>query len=147
MSQLAKKIVVAYDGSDTSEKALLKAVKYANLNEEVELDIVSVNKKEIHPRFFPESVYIDYTQLNEDIKAELTNQLREVKEKIDIPNKVETELLEGDPGDEIVRYAKENGVELIIIGNRGLNRLQEVFLGSVSHYVAQHANCPVLIVK
>ncbi|GGH75666.1 nucleotide-binding universal stress UspA family protein [Pullulanibacillus pueri] len=147
MSPLATKILVAYDGSEMSEHALKKAETIARLNEAIELEILSVNKKEIHPRFFPESVYIDYTELNETIKNEVLNQLDEVKKTISLPNKVTTLLLEGDPGEEIVRYAKEKEFDLIILGNRGLNKLQEVFLGSVSHYVAQHATCPVLIVK
>jgi nucleotide-binding universal stress UspA family protein len=59
----------------------------------------------------------------------------------------ETKILHGEPGPEIVKYANENKVDLIVLGSRGLNALQELVLGSVSHKVAKRAHCPVMIVK
>ncbi|MEC0703363.1 universal stress protein, partial [Bacillus spizizenii] len=53
----------------------------------------------------------------------------------------------GEPGPTIVSYANENQFDMLIVGSRGLNSLQEMVLGSVSHKVAKRANCPVLIVK
>ncbi|WPD18613.1 universal stress protein [Thermaerobacter composti] len=53
----------------------------------------------------------------------------------------------GAPGEEICRYAHAGGYELIIMGRRGLGRLQEVLLGSVSEYVLRHSKLPVLIVQ
>ncbi|MEX2103781.1 MAG: universal stress protein, partial [Bacilli bacterium] len=61
--------------------------------------------------------------------------------------KFETIILQGEPGPVIVKYANENEVDLIVLGSRGLNALQEFVLGSVSHKVAKRANCPVMIVK
>jgi len=55
--------------------------------------------------------------------------------------------IHGDPGPAIVDYAKKSGVDLIVLGSRGLNALQEFVLGSVSHKVVKRASCPVLIVK
>jgi nucleotide-binding universal stress UspA family protein len=57
------------------------------------------------------------------------------------------EVALGDPAEEIVKLAHQLQVNLIIIGSRGLNRLKEVILGSVSHQVAHEAGCPVMIVK
>ncbi|MGN7308692.1 universal stress protein, partial [Bacillus subtilis] len=48
---------------------------------------------------------------------------------------------------EIVKYANENKVDLIVLVSRCLNALQELVLGSVSHKVAKRAHCPVMIVK
>ena len=58
-----------------------------------------------------------------------------------------TTVLRGTPGPEIVKYANEQKVDLVIIGSRGLNSLQEMVLGSVSHKVMKRVNCPALIVK
>ena len=63
----------------------------------------------------------------------------------DIPFKVIVK--EGDPGPAIVKYANEHHVDLVILGSRGLNNLQEFVLGSVSHKVMKRAHCPVMIVK
>ena len=50
------------------------------------------------------------------------------------------------PGDQIVKYAQENGCGLIIMGSRGLGALRGM-LGSVSSYVLREAQVPVLVVK
>ncbi|KHE72585.1 universal stress protein [Halobacillus sp. BBL2006] len=59
----------------------------------------------------------------------------------------EVKIIKGDPGPTIVKYANQNQFDVVVIGSRGLNGLQEMVLGSVSHKVAKRAQCPVLIVK
>lgn len=56
-------------------------------------------------------------------------------------------ILHGEPGPTIVEFANTNGVDCVVIGSRGLNNLQTMILGSVSHKVAKRVDCPVLIVK
>ena len=46
-----------------------------------------------------------------------------------------------------MKFANENNVDLLVIGSRGLNSLQEMVLGSVSHKVIKRVNCPALVVK
>src|SRR5699024_6933723 len=58
-----------------------------------------------------------------------------------------TIILRGKPGPEIVKYANEQNADIVIIGSRGLNALQEMVLGSVSHKVMKRVNCPALIIK
>jgi imidazoleglycerol phosphate synthase cyclase subunit len=53
----------------------------------------------------------------------------------------------GLPADIICRIARKENYDLIIIGNRGLNRLKRVLLGSISSKVVAAAHCPVLVVK
>ncbi|HEX9770312.1 MAG TPA: universal stress protein [Kiloniellales bacterium] len=60
---------------------------------------------------------------------------------------VVTALLDGDPADEILRYAEPNGIDLIATGSRGLGGLKSLFLGSVSHKLVENAKCPCLVVK
>jgi len=60
---------------------------------------------------------------------------------------VATGLLDGDPADEILRYANRNGIDLITVGSRGLGGLKGLFLGSVSHKLIKDAKCPCLVVK
>ena len=52
----------------------------------------------------------------------------------------------GHPGSLIRDLAKNWNADLIVMGRRGLNSLQEVFLGSVSNYILHHAPCSVLVV-
>ena len=53
----------------------------------------------------------------------------------------------GQPVEAILEAAKELKADLIAIGSRGLGGFQTLLLGSVSHGVAHHAHCPVLIVR
>ncbi|MGB5835074.1 MAG: universal stress protein [Thiohalocapsa sp.] len=59
---------------------------------------------------------------------------------------VEETVLSGDPASAIIAYAKSIENPLIIMGSRGLSRISEMLMGSVSHRVIHHANCPVTVV-
>jgi len=56
-------------------------------------------------------------------------------------------VLAGHPAEAIVRAARRDKADLLVIGARGFTGVKAVALGSVSHAVAQLATCPVLIVK
>ncbi|MDQ3612250.1 MAG: universal stress protein [Actinomycetota bacterium] len=59
---------------------------------------------------------------------------------------IETVAVEGDPVDELVRVADQRGVDLVVVGNRGLNSLAGRLLGSVPANISHRASCDVLIV-
>lgn len=54
---------------------------------------------------------------------------------------------EGNPGELIIKVAAEEDVQLIVMGSRGLGKLKKVILGSVSDYVLNKTDIPVLICK
>jgi nucleotide-binding universal stress UspA family protein len=60
---------------------------------------------------------------------------------------VETILLEGNTVQEIIKAAGEGKFDLIVMGARGISKIREILLGSVSDGVLRNAPCPVLIVK
>lgn len=59
---------------------------------------------------------------------------------------VKTLAVEGDPVDALVNAVGPNGVDLIVVGNRGLNSLAGRLLGSVPANITHKAQCDVLIV-
>jgi nucleotide-binding universal stress UspA family protein len=63
------------------------------------------------------------------------------------PSRVDAMLKEGDPKDIVCRVAEEIDADLIIMGSRGLKRLQSILENSVSQYVFQLASRPMLLVK
>lgn len=63
------------------------------------------------------------------------------------PDRITAMLREGDPKDIVCRVAEEIDADLIIMGSRGLKRLQSILENSVSQYVFQLASRPMLLVK
>jgi nucleotide-binding universal stress UspA family protein len=55
--------------------------------------------------------------------------------------------VEGKPADQILEVARSEGVDMIVVGSRGLSDARALFLGSVSHKVADHAECTCVTVK
>jgi nucleotide-binding universal stress UspA family protein len=61
--------------------------------------------------------------------------------------RIRPEVAEGAPFEEIVRFAKERNVDLIVMGTHGHTGLAHLFLGSVAEKVVRRAPCPVLTVR
>ncbi|MGB9741460.1 MAG: universal stress protein [Candidatus Bathyarchaeia archaeon] len=144
------KILVAIDGSEHADKALDFALDMA---EKYSATITLVNVFQV-----PTVGYLGEPFAYPALLAEFTNELKGIHEQILSkalkkseelkPNlKISTVLKEGRPSDKIVETAKEGNFDLIVMGHRGLGKVKEFFLGSVSDRVADEAHCPVLIVK
>ena len=137
-----KKILVAVDGSEHSEKGL-----------DIAISLVKETKKEILVLFVkPHSVdslrYGDVFSGHQDEIAKKSFQsLREKCEK----NNVEfrTEIRTGDVKTTIEKMANDDqmNVDMVIIGSRGRGSVKGALLGSVSKYVLDKSKVPVLIVK
>jgi nucleotide-binding universal stress UspA family protein len=53
----------------------------------------------------------------------------------------------GNPGNEIVRYAEEHQIDLIVVGTHGRGPVAHLLLGSVAERVVRQAKCPVLTIR
>ena len=60
---------------------------------------------------------------------------------------VKTSVVSGDVAKEILNAANEFGVEMIVVGSRGLGTIKSTILGSVSQHVLHHAECSVVTVR
>ena len=137
---MSKHIVVAIDGSDNAMRALAQAADIAKACDGVQVDLLSVIAIDV----YSDMVY-DPIEAHGDSQRELLDPaVRVLKEDGIDPEVV---LMHGRPADEIIRYLDTSGADLMVIGSRGLNALQEFAIGSVSHKVIKHAKCPVLVVK
>lgn len=149
---MIKKMLVAIDGSEHAERALDLALEMAKTYA-AEVQIVSVVSpvKSVIPRFTPAAppsqFYNFFIKYIEDrLKTVLSEALKKAREE-NPTVKILTKLLNGNPAQEIVQTAKDENVDIIIIGSRGLGGIDELLLGSVSNKIADTATCPVLIVK
>ncbi len=60
---------------------------------------------------------------------------------------IDSRALQGDPAEEVVTYARDQQADLIVCGNRGFGKLKTLLLGSISHKIAQMAECSCMTVK
>jgi nucleotide-binding universal stress UspA family protein len=136
------KILLATDGSENAWRAAEKALFFTKINPFSSIELVyvidgSTSKHDVlHNQ--------DKNQIEKKRKERLQPTI-ELLEEAGV--KYEVHVLHGDPGSTIVEFSKKQNMDLVLIGSRGLNTLQEMMLGSVSHKVAKHAQCPILIVK
>ncbi|MDA2582063.1 universal stress protein [Bacillus cereus] len=137
-----KKILLAVDGSEHSLRATQEAVKIASLINDCKVEIVFVVD------FSKVKNEVLHAQGKEELDLSRRKRLLPIEEKL-VSNGVsyEIKILHGEPGPTIVDYANREIFDLVVLGSRGLNALQEMVLGSVSHKVAKRVQCPVLIVK
>lgn len=139
-----KKLLVAFDGSSHSMKALQQAVQLAEDNGSA---LYVLHVFQLPTLVMGESYITAPAQMEADAyrKAEL---ILEQAMSFAGPLPDVTGLLKyGRPPEVILEYADEIHADLIIVGSRGLSGIREFVLGSVSHNVVQHAKAPVLVVK
>jgi nucleotide-binding universal stress UspA family protein len=60
---------------------------------------------------------------------------------------VESVLLEGNPPDELIRYAEDEKMDIVIMGTLGKTGLDRILLGSVAGNLVRHLKVPVMIVR
>lgn len=137
-----QKILLAADGSENSIRAGQQAAQIASLSEGAIVEILFVMD------FSKVRGEVLRSQSGEALELERRKKILPIEElfkQANVTSKVT--LLHGDPGPTIVDYANKQSCDMVVIGSRGLNKLQEFVLGSVSHKVAKRVNCPVLLVK
>jgi universal stress protein A len=59
---------------------------------------------------------------------------------------IEYSIRKGKPGEEILKFARENKIDMIVMGTQGRTALADVFVGSATRTVVNQAKCPVLVV-
>ena len=151
-----KRILVAFDGSEPSRNALDHAVNIA-VQWKAELTILSVVPRAMIPVFPDEgfgapsiAVARDMTDYQEKMKEFYAKILKDAEGDIKeaYPDlRVSSRLLEGRPSTTIVEEAEKDGVDLIVVGSRGLGGITGWILGSTSRKVVESCTKPILVVK
>jgi nucleotide-binding universal stress UspA family protein len=133
------KILVAYDGSEHSRRALEWA---ARLNGKAAISVISVAPALEASANVPEAV---------DPRSDVDVHRRELNEAVTVLEesgvKAETLLKIGHPAEEIIDAAIEGEFDLIIIGIHGMSAMRRFLIGSVADRVVRHALVPVLVAR
>lgn len=142
-----QKVLVPVDGSQPSMKAVETARKLIEEGSAKEVSLVHVvQASEIIPVNGP-NMSVDYPQFYDELTKTAQRILEDARTSMGTQKPAALLLEAGPPAEIICRIAKKDNFDLIIIGNRGLNRFQRVLLGSISTKVITQAHCPVLVVK
>ncbi|MBI5859342.1 MAG: universal stress protein [Nitrosarchaeum sp.] len=138
---LYMKILVPIDGSEYSEKALLHACNMAK-NYQSNLILLYVVEKSLPINLLDRKEYLE-------ILRKFGNNALIKGKKIANDKGIDSKIImkEGNIANEIIKLAKNEKYNLIIVGNRGLGSATRFFLGSVSNKLANNSPCSILIIK
>lgn len=133
-----KKILVSTDGSKYSTAATDRAIAFAASygGELLVLSVVDV----------PAEFYAEAPKAVEDLIRQAKQYVRDVQDRAAAAGvEAETFIAEGEAFEAIVKLAREQGVNMIVMGSHGRTGIRRLLMGSVTEKVIGHAPCSVLV--
>ncbi|RLF41703.1 MAG: hypothetical protein DRN12_02500 [Thermoplasmata archaeon] len=145
-----KKLLVAYDGSEASKKAVELSTKL--VGKEDTIILITVIPGELLESSFTKMLLptIDLSSIVKPgtFKERAMEELSEVAEKLKpYAKEVSIDVESGDPADEILLSAKKHQVDIIVLGYKGYGKEGRFLLGSVTDKIVRYASVSVLVVR
>lgn len=142
-----KKILCPTDFSEASFEALTCAIGLARSARSKLILLYVVNQK-----MLSEGLSLARVSAPEALGKELADEgRRRLKTLIPVGERNgldwESDVRSGNPAQEVIRYAKENGVDMIVIGSAGHSGVDRMIFGSTAEKVVRGAHCSVLTVR
>lgn len=135
------KLLVGYDGSESSAQALEFAVELAE-KYGASMHVLAVARP---PEFGTE---VETEAIIEHSRHHFEEVLASAKSTLPSGAIDATfQVLVGHPAAQILLYAEKHGVDHIVVGHRGRSMLERWLIGSVARQVVVHAHCPVTVVR
>jgi nucleotide-binding universal stress UspA family protein len=133
------KMLVAYDGSDGAKRALDLTASLARHD-----DVVSVVSVAEGVPLFGYAGALPSPEQEEERQSQLVDAARLLSE-----HHIASSLVRrtGDPATAILELARDENVDLIVMGTRGVSAVERWLIGSVSSKVLHHAHCSVLVAR
>jgi nucleotide-binding universal stress UspA family protein len=144
-----KNVLFCTDFSANAQAALPHAIDLAK-KYGAALHVVHVYQEPEHVAEFEISSNIksDWIRMAHLMGTEKERKLKEVCENITKEmGSCLPKMLRGRPHTEILRYAGESGIDLIVMGSHGLSGLEHVLFGSTADRVMRECGCNILIIK
>lgn len=138
------KILAAVDQSEYAALVLKKAFSMAKWEggEVTAMTVSNISFTNLYVGEAPSNILEKLREGVQDTVTMIKKQAEGANIKIDVV--VEESP---SPAGAIVEYAEKNGVDLIVIGSKGMGAIERFLIGSVSSQVVGHAPCSVLVVK
>ena len=130
------KFLVCYDEAGLSAAVLREARAHAKVWN-ASLEIVRTLTRELA---------IKHSRILE-MEQELEAGVREQIGNDDVAYNVQLMVTSLEPGEKLVKFAEEEGIDLIFIGVIKKSKVGKLFFGSTAQYVILHASCPVVAIK
>ena len=145
------KILVPYDGSKFSQKALQTAKILAKAYGSTIYLSTVVDVSYVPPPGLIRSreTRKSFAQIKDSVRHSVETALEQRKEECKYEGiKVSTHITEGSASDELLKFIIKNDIDLVVIGSQGLSGFSKLrALGSVSRKISELADCPVMIVR
>jgi nucleotide-binding universal stress UspA family protein len=129
------KFLVAYNDSAEAKAALDLAMKHASL---FNAKLYVITSMEGGRGEKPEEI----VQVGQVLK-----QVRQRLDEAGVEHEVHEVVRGLSPGEDIVIFAKENGIDQIFVGIEKKSKTRKLLLGSTAQYIILRASCPVVTVK
>ncbi|MFH0823150.1 MAG: universal stress protein [Pseudomonadota bacterium] len=145
---IPKRILLATDFSENSTAARECAADYARAFDAELLILHVVDPSPLGCPIFHDRVPVDMAELQKNIEAGAQQELDSVAADCasDLRS-VRAFYRTGKPAHEIVAFADEELIDLIVMGTHGWTGFKHIILGSTAENVVRSANCPVLTVR
>ncbi len=135
-----RKLLVGYDGSPQSEKAVDIALSLAECLDATVLVFAVARPPE-------PSTSVELEAVLDDAREHFEEAFKKILEKARSHNiEVRTDMAVGHPAEQLIHRAEMDGIDLIILGRRGRSMISRMMLGSVSERALRYAHCPVMVV-
>ncbi|SMC16947.1 universal stress protein A [Desulfacinum hydrothermale DSM 13146] len=146
-----EKILVPVDFSEYSQKAVKYGVELAK-DRKASLTLLHVINQRIIDAVHELSVKGYKGDFVEVMRKMVTEREAELQQMVPQDwreglTELNFEIRKGRPSEEVIQYAREHGMDLIVVGTHGRSALASVLLGSVANTVVLRAPCPVLVVR
>jgi len=141
-----KKILVGCDFSPDSGRAFDHGLSLAQ-EFQAELHLAHVIEPPVQPNLLIEETFVS-GEIHEDYNNQLIQKLNDM-----VPREAanwctpQTSIMEGQPYDELIKYADTRDIDMIVLGVRGHGLVKTLFLGSTTDRVIRDSPCPVLSVS
>jgi len=139
---LFEKVLIATDGSERNQAAVQEGLRIARACGSAVYAVYVIDEASLTSAQQDVLTADVYGELREEGERALGN-LRQGAGGI----RLETFLLSGRPAQVITGFARERGIDLIVVGSQGKTGLERLLLGSVAESIIRLAECMVLVVK
>ena len=141
-----KKILVPLDGSELSASILDHVVTIANCSRASEVVLVRV-RDFLDPVAMRTMSAKMVEQIDEAYQKEAETYLKTIAETLNKKSvNTKSEVLSGNPAEEIIKYSQSNKIDLIIMSTHGRTGVSRLVWGSVADKVSRSSSVPILIV-